>query len=80
MLDAFCENLNEKAKKQLIDPLIGRAEEVNRLIQILSRRRKNNPLLVGDPGVGKTAIVEGLAFRIFEKNAMNKLKTAIAGA
>ncbi len=67
-LDAFCENLNEKAKKQLIDPLIGRSEEVNRLIQILSRRRKNNPLLVGDPGVGKTAIVEGLAFRIIEKD------------
>jgi len=67
-LDLFCENLNEKAKNQLIDPLIGRASEVNRLIQILSRRRKNNPLLVGDPGVGKTAIAEGLAFRIVEND------------
>jgi ATP-dependent Clp protease ATP-binding subunit ClpA len=67
-LDSFCENLNEKAKNQLIDPLIGRASEVNRLIQILSRRRKNNPLLVGDPGVGKTAIAEGLAFRIVEND------------
>ena len=68
LLDSFCENLNEKAKNQLIDPLIGRASEVNRLIQILSRRRKNNPLLVGDPGVGKTAIAEGLAFRIVEND------------
>ena len=67
-LDAFCENLNIKAKKQLIDPLIGRSSEVDRLIQILSRRRKNNPILVGDPGVGKTAIVEGLAFRIIEND------------
>ena len=65
-LESFCEDLNIKAKKQLIDPLIGRSKEVNRLIQILSRRRKNNPILVGDPGVGKTAIVEGLAFRIVE--------------
>ena len=76
-LDAFCENLNEKAKKQLIDPLIGRAEEVNRLIQILGRRRKNNPLLVGDPGVGKTAIVEGLAFRIFEKNVPDVISNTL---
>ena len=67
-LDTFCENLNIKAKKQLIDPLIGRSSEVDRLIQILSRRRKNNPILVGDPGVGKTAIVEGLAFRIIEND------------
>ena len=67
-LDSFCENLNDKAKNQLIDPLIGRDSEVNRLIQILSRRRKNNPLLVGDPGVGKTAIAEGLAFRIVEND------------
>ncbi|MEC7615110.1 MAG: ATP-dependent Clp protease ATP-binding subunit ClpA [Pseudomonadota bacterium] len=67
-LDSFCEDLNIKAKRQLIDPLIGRSNEVNRLIQILSRRRKNNPILVGDPGVGKTAIVEGLAFRIVEGN------------
>ena len=76
-LDSFCENLNEKAKKQLIDPLIGRSNEVNRLIQILSRRRKNNPLLVGDPGVGKTAIVEGLAFRIIEKDVPDVISNTL---
>ena len=76
-IDSFCENLNEKAKKQLIDPLIGRSNEVNRLIQILSRRRKNNPLLVGDPGVGKTAIVEGLAFRIIEKDVPDVISNTL---
>ena len=55
-LDAYCVNLNEKAAKGKIDPLIGRDDEVERTIQILCRRSKNNPLLVGDPGVGKTAI------------------------
>src|ERR1700760_1183498 len=55
-LDAYCVNLNEKAKQGKVDPLIGRAAEVERAIQILCRRTKNNPLLVGDPGVGKTAI------------------------
>ncbi|MBM4222928.1 MAG: ATP-dependent Clp protease ATP-binding subunit ClpA, partial [Gammaproteobacteria bacterium] len=63
-LEKFCINLNKKAKKQKIDPLIGRQQEVNRCIQILCRRRKNNPLLVGEAGVGKTAIAEGLALRI----------------
>jgi len=67
-LDAYCVNLNEKAGKGKIDPLIGRADEVERTIQILCRRTKNNPLLVGDPGVGKTAIAEGLAKRIVEKD------------
>ena len=56
-LEAFCENLNDKAKNNMIDPLIGRDEEVLRLIQILCRRRKNNPLLVGDPGVGKSTVM-----------------------
>ncbi|MDG1443949.1 MAG: ATP-dependent Clp protease ATP-binding subunit ClpA [Pseudomonadales bacterium] len=60
-LESFATNLNEQAKKGLIDPLIGRQEEVERVIQTLSRRRKNNPLLVGESGVGKTAIAEGLA-------------------
>lgn len=63
-LDNYCVNLNEKAKQGKIDPLIGREREVERTIQILCRRSKNNPLFVGDPGVGKTAIAEGLARRI----------------
>ncbi|MDE2578908.1 MAG: ATP-dependent Clp protease ATP-binding subunit ClpA [Hyphomicrobiales bacterium] len=63
-LDAYCVNLNKKAKDGRIDPLIGRDAEVQRTIQVLCRRHKNNPLLVGDPGVGKTAIAEGLARRI----------------
>ncbi len=63
-LDAYCVNLNEKAKSGRIDPLIGRELELDRTIQILCRRQKNNPLYVGDPGVGKTAIAEGLARRI----------------
>ncbi len=65
-LEAYCVNLNEKARSGKIDPLIGRGAEVNRTIQILCRRSKNNPLFVGDPGVGKTAIAEGLAKRIVE--------------
>ncbi len=66
-LDQFCVNLNEKSKKGKIDKLIGRSSELDRTIQILCRRQKNNPLFVGDPGVGKTAIAEGLAKRIVEK-------------
>jgi len=63
-LDVYCVNLNEKASEGRIDPLIGRELEVNRTIQVLCRRQKNNPLFVGDPGVGKTAIAEGLARKI----------------
>ncbi len=63
-LSAYCVNLNEKARSGRIDPLIGRNAEIDRTIQILCRRNKNNPLFVGDPGVGKTAIAEGLARRI----------------
>ena len=66
-LDQFCINLNDKSKKGKIDKLIGRSSELDRTIQILCRRQKNNPLFVGDPGVGKTAIAEGLAKRIVEK-------------
>src|SRR5210317_965593 len=73
-LDNFCVNLNLKASLNKIDTLIGRDEEVNRMAQILCRRTKNNPLLVGDPGVGKTAIVEGLAKRIFNNNVPEPLK------
>jgi ATP-dependent Clp protease ATP-binding subunit ClpA len=65
-LTAYCVNLNNKAKAGRIDPLIGREQEINRTIQVLCRRSKNNPLYVGDPGVGKTAIAEGLAKRIVE--------------
>ena len=60
-LEAYCINLNKKAKDGKIDPLIGRESEINRTIQVLCRRQKNNPLYVGEAGVGKTAIAEGLA-------------------
>ncbi|PJC15532.1 MAG: ATP-dependent Clp protease ATP-binding subunit ClpA, partial [Comamonadaceae bacterium CG_4_9_14_0_8_um_filter_57_21] len=66
-LEQFTQNLNQLAKEGKIDPLIGREYEVERVIQILCRRRKNNPLLVGEAGVGKTAIAEGLAWRITQK-------------
>lgn len=75
-LTAYCVNLNEKAKVGKIDPLIGRHAEVNRTIQVLCRRSKNNPLYVGDPGVGKTAIAEGLAKRIVEKKVPEALQDA----
>jgi ATP-dependent Clp protease ATP-binding subunit ClpA len=73
-LDAYCVNLNNKAIKGKIDPLIGREAEVERTIQVLCRRTKNNPLYVGDPGVGKTAIAEGLARRITEGDVPEVLK------
>ncbi len=75
-LDAYCVNLNKKARSGKIDPLIGRETEVNRTIQILCRRSKNNPLYVGDPGVGKTAIAEGLAKRIVEGTVPDVLRDA----
>jgi len=76
-LDQFTVNLNEKAEKGKIDPLIGRSAEVDRTIQILCRRSKNNPLYVGDPGVGKTAIAEGLARKIVEGDVPEVLKEAV---
>ncbi len=75
-LEAYCINLNEKAKQGKVDPLIGRASEVERCIQILCRRTKNNPLLVGDPGVGKTAIAEGLARKIVGREVPDVLSEA----
>jgi ATP-dependent Clp protease ATP-binding subunit ClpA len=76
-LDAYCINLNIKASKGKIDPLIGRESEVERTIQILCRRSKNNPLYVGEPGVGKTAIAEGLARRITEGDVPEVLKKSV---
>jgi ATP-dependent Clp protease ATP-binding subunit ClpA len=73
-LETYTVNLNAKAERGGIDPLIGRAAELERMIQVLCRRRKNNPVLVGDPGVGKTAIVEGLAKAIHEGNVPEVLK------
>ncbi|MEX1179601.1 MAG: ATP-dependent Clp protease ATP-binding subunit ClpA [Cucumibacter sp.] len=76
-LEDFCVNLNEKAEAGKIDPVIGRERELNRTIQILCRRQKNNPIYVGDAGVGKTAIAEGLARRIVEGDVPEVLKDAV---
>jgi ATP-dependent Clp protease ATP-binding subunit ClpA len=73
-LDKFTVNFADRAKAGLIDPLIGRERELERIMQVLCRRRKNNPLLVGEPGVGKTAIAEGLALRIHDKHVPSMLE------
>ena len=76
-LEAYCVNLNEKAKAGRVDPLIGRLAEVDRTIQILCRRQKNTPLFVGDPGVGKTAIAEGLARKIVKNEVPDVLRGSV---
>ncbi len=77
VLSAYCVDLNAKARTGGVDPLIGREHEVERCVQVLCRRRKNNPLLVGDPGVGKTAIAEGLARKIIENDVPVVLEDAV---
>jgi ATP-dependent Clp protease ATP-binding subunit ClpB len=74
-LNKYATNLNEQAKKGKLDPVIGRDEEIRRVLQILSRRTKNNPILIGEPGVGKTAIAEGLAHRIINGDVPENLKS-----
>lgn len=75
-LDAYGTNLTDKAKNKEVDKVVGRHKEIDRVIQILNRRTKNNPILIGEPGVGKTAIAEGLAVRIAEKQVPTKLYNA----
>ena len=72
-LQKFARNLNELATDGKLDPVIGRDEEIRRVLQILSRRTKNNPLLIGEPGVGKTAIAEGIAHRIIQNDVPENL-------
>ncbi|RLD75670.1 MAG: type VI secretion system ATPase TssH, partial [Bacteroidetes bacterium] len=74
-LEKYAINLNERARAGKLDPVIGRDEEIRRILQILSRRTKNNPILIGEPGVGKTAIAEGLANRIINGDVPENLKS-----
>src|SRR5438034_1278590 len=75
-LRTYCVNLTDRARQGLLDPLIGRSEELQRTIEVLCRRRKNNPVFVGDPGVGKTAMAEGLAARLLHDDVQGTLRDA----
>ncbi len=77
MLDRYAKNLNQLARDNKLDPVIGRDDEIRRTLHILSRRTKNNPILVGEPGVGKTAIIEGLAHRIIDGDVPDNLKSKV---
>lgn len=77
ILKKYCQNITELARQGKLDPVIGRHEEMRRVIQILSRRTKNNPVLIGEPGVGKTAIVEGIALRIINKDVPETLQQSV---
>ena len=77
VLEKFGRNINEEVKKGKIDPVIGRDEEIRKIIEILARKTKNNVILLGEPGVGKTAILEGLAERIVKDDVPNTLKDKI---
>ena len=74
VLEKYGRNINEEVKKRKIDPVIGRDEEIRSITKVLSRKTKNNPVLIGEPGVGKTAIVEGLAQRIVKSDVPSTLK------
>ena len=76
-LNRFAINLCERAREGKLDPVIGRDDEIRRVLQILSRRTKNNPILIGEPGVGKTAIAEGLAHRIMRTDSRREIPRRI---